>query len=254
MIATELPTEEGFRQRGHQVARLETFVDAALAFSLSLLVIVQDELPQTVADLRAALHRIPTFVACFALIALFWASHNRWSRRFGLSDSKSTVLSLAFVLVVLVYVYPLRMVASAGLATLTGGWVPSEIGQLDRNWLLDIQTVFIVYSIGFGLLASLLWLLNTHALKWSLTAAPLPLSPIERFDVQSEIGMHRIMAISAMASVVLSAALLLSGPEAGLAALVSAPMWVYAVMGAVLPWYWKRRNRRRMHLETEGHG
>ena len=38
------------------------------------------------------------------------ATHLQWSW-----DAKSTVLSLAFVLVVLVYVYPLRMVTSSGL-------------------------------------------------------------------------------------------------------------------------------------------
>ncbi len=63
--------QAGFRRRGHQVTRTETFVDAAFAFSLTLLVIFHNDLPQTVAELRAALLRVPTFVLCFAMLALF---------------------------------------------------------------------------------------------------------------------------------------------------------------------------------------
>ena len=157
MELSKLPAEQGFRHRGEQVTRLETFVDAAFAFSLTLLVIFFNDLPDTVAELRDALRRVPTFAACFVLLTLFWMAHNRWSRRFGLDDGRSTVLSLALVLVVLVFVYPLRMVASSGLHMLSGGWVPSELGGLGADWLLDLQTVFMVYAVGFGLLAWLVW-------------------------------------------------------------------------------------------------
>ena len=143
----------GFRQRGHQVTRTETFVDAAFAFSLTLLVIFHDDLPQTAAELRGALLRVPTFVLCFAMLALFWAAHNRWSRRFGLDDPRSVVLSLAFVLVVLVYVYPLRMVISSFLALVSAGALPSELGFDPARRGLDLQTTFMVYSVGFLLLS-----------------------------------------------------------------------------------------------------
>ena len=138
------PVDAGFRQRGQQVTRLETFVDAAFAFALTLLVIFFNDLPDTIAELREALRRVPTFAFCFVLLAAFWAAHNRWSRRFGLDDARSTVLSLAFVLVILVYIYPLRMVVSAGLAMLTRGWVPSEMAGDPAHWLLDVQTGFMV--------------------------------------------------------------------------------------------------------------
>src|SRR6478735_9214307 len=165
MDLSQLPVEHGFRLRGEQVSRVETFVDAAFAFSLTLLVIFYNQLPDTVAELRDALRRVPTFAVCFVLLSLFWSSHNRWSRRFGLEDAKSTVLSLAFVLVVMVYVYPLRMVVSSGLALLTGGFVPSELGMDRSQWMLDLQTAFIVYATGFGVLSWLLWRMNAHALR-----------------------------------------------------------------------------------------
>ena len=242
MELSKVPVEQGFRHRGEQVTRLETFVDAAFAFSLTLLVIFFNDLPDTVAELRDALRRVPTFAACFVLLTLFWTAHNRWSRRFGLDDARSTVLSLALVLVVLVFVYPLRMVASSGLHMLTGGWVPSELGGLGADWLLDLQTVFMVYAVGFGLLAWLVWRLNAHALR---RADALALDAHERYETQTEIDMHRIMAAAAAASLLLSLSLLALPPPRGLQWLVGAPMWTYAVMGVVLGMHGARRERRR---------
>lgn len=234
-------TEPGFRQRGQQVTRLETFVDAAFAFSLTLLVIFHNELPDTVAELRAALRRVPTFAICFVLLALFWNAHNRWSRRFGLEDAKSTVLSLAFVLVVLVYVYPLRMVTSSGLFMLTGGWVPSELGIDRADWLLDLQTAFMVYALGFGLLSWILWRLNAHALRH---ADALALDARERYTTATEIGVYRIMAGAAAVSLLLSLAIITWPPQHLIGLIVSLPMWAYAVMGGVLGFYSASRERR----------
>lgn len=244
MDLSHLPIEQGFRLRGQQVTRLETFVDAAFAFSLTLLVIFFNELPDTVAELREALRRAPTFAACFVLLALFWSAHNRWSRRFGLEDARATVLSLAFVLVVLVYVYPLRMVTSSALS-LTGGWVPSELGMDPAHWLVDLQTAFMVYGAGFGLLSWLLWRLNAHALR---QAHALGLDAAERHEATSEIGVHAIMAATAAASLLLSLAILAFPPSQRWAGfVVGLPMWSYAAMGVALPLYRHRRDRRQPH-------
>lgn len=241
--AATISAEPGFRLRGQQVTRLETFVDAAFAFSLTLLVIFYNDLPDTVAELREALRRVPTFAICFVLLALFWNAHNRWSRRFGLEDAKSTVLSLAFVLVVLVYVYPLRMVTSSGLFLLTGGWVPSELG-IDRvDWLLDLQTAFMVYAVGFGLLSLILWRLNAHALRHANMPA---LDAHERYMTCTEIGVHRIMTATAALSLLLSLAIIALPSQYLSAFIVSLPMWTYAAMGGALGFYSATRERRRV--------
>lgn len=242
MDLSNLPIQGGFRLRGREVTRLEAFVDASFAFSLTLLVIFFNDLPDTIAELRAAIRRVPTFAACFTLLMLFWAGHNRWSRRFGLDDPRSTVLSLALVLTVMVYVYPLRMVTSAGLSIVTGGWVPNELGGLGETWLLDLQTAFMVYSIGFGVLSLLLWLLNAHALRM---ADELVLSARERYDTGTEIGMHRIATLTAIASMGISLIVLALGTERANAWSAGLPMWAYAVMGGALPLYsWKRERAR----------
>src|SRR5690606_37047587 len=138
--------EDGFRLRGQQVTRLETFVDAAFAFALTLLVIFFETLPTTFDELREALRRLPTFALCFVLLALFWSAHNRWSRRFGLDDNATTVWSLGLVLVMLVYVYPLRMVVSSGLWLATGGFVPTELVISGPGAFVDLQWAFIIYG------------------------------------------------------------------------------------------------------------
>lgn len=234
------PSLPAFRERGHQVTRLESFVDAAFAFSLTMLVILFNELPDTVAELREALRRVPTFVFCFVLIALFWGAHNRWSRRFGLDDGRSIVLSLALVLVVMIYVYPLRMVVSSAMAMFTGGWVKSELGIDPVHWNADLQTAFMVYAVGFGLLSWIVCELNRHALR---RADALGLSVAERYETGTEIGLHWILTGTAVLSLLLSG-LALAWPGENTPGLIAAlPVWVYAGLGAAMPLYAKRRNR-----------
>jgi uncharacterized membrane protein len=239
----------GFRLRGAQATRLDTFVDAAFAFSLTLLVIFTNDLPQTAAELREALKRVPTFVACFAVLMMFWAAHNRWSRRTGLEDMRAALLSLAVVLVVMVYVYPLRMVVSSFLSLVTGGWLPNELGFAQGALMRDLQTAFIVYSIGFGLLAWLLWRLNAHALRH---AGALALDANERHLLRTEAGSHAILTAVSAVALLLALLLYLFDPalQGGLRAFAGLPMWCYATLGAWMPWYHVRRERDRARLDA----
>lgn len=254
MDLSGLPVERGFRLRGEQVSRLETFVDAAFAFSMTMLVIFYNELPDTAAELRDALRKVPSFVVCFVLLAQFWNAHNTWSRRFGLEDRTSTVLSLAFLMVVLIWVYPLRMVISSGLSLLSGGLLPSELGIDKAHWLLDLQTVFMVYGAGFGLLSWLLWRLNAHALRH---ADALALDAGERHATSTSIGLDRIRTWAAGVSLLLSLALLAVPHRVqalpgwlGLLA-VSLPMWVYAASGMLMGRYGARRGREHAALQAD---
>lgn len=228
----------GFRLRGLNVSRTDTFVDAVFAFSLTLLVIFYNDLPDTVAELRGALKRLPAFIVCFAMLAMFWAAHNRWGRRFGLADGYTNLLSLGFALVVLVYVYPLRMVISALMSQLSGGWLPSELGFAPENAGVDLATSFIVYSLGFGLLSLCIYLLNRHALR----VLGNDLDATEIYHTRSEIGSFAIFIAVASASLVFSCIALLSGNNGWILGLA---MWVYASLGIVQPWYWMRRARRQ---------
>ncbi|TNJ32925.1 TMEM175 family protein [Arenimonas terrae] len=244
-----VPREAGFRLRGAQVTRLETFVDAAFAFALTLLVIAGDNLPDSFAELREALRRIPVFVLCFVLMAMIWSAHNRWSRRYGLEDAWSTVLSLGLVLAVLVYVYPLRMVVASGLYVMTGGFVPADLVVDPENITYDLQTAFIIYGLGFGVMAVILLLLNRHALN---RADDLGLDELERIETRGEIGIQALLAGAAGLSIAISGVLLVfEGARYG-PLVAGLPMYVYMGLGLVIPFHVARVERAKRQLTAGG--
>ena len=237
-----LPREHGFRLRGQQVTRLETFVDAAFAFAMTLLVIFFETLPTSFDELREALRRLPTFALCFVLLALFWSAHNRWSRRFGMDDNATTVWSLGLVLVMLVYVYPLRMVVSSGLWLATGGFVPTELVISGPDALVDLQWAFIIYGVGFGLMALMILLLNRHALRHADT---LGLDALERHEARTEVVIQAILFGSAVASIAASL-VMMQVPRGNIGYVLSGlPMFAYPLLGFIIPFYGTRRQRSR---------
>lgn len=78
-----LPEKGGFRLRGLDMTRVETFTDAAFAFAVTLLVISIDQVPRSYPEMVRALEGLPAFGFSFALIMLFWHAHWAWSRRSG---------------------------------------------------------------------------------------------------------------------------------------------------------------------------
>lgn len=141
-----LTIENQFRLRGLEVTRLDTFIDAAFAFVLTLLIISFDAIPSNYAELLTAVKRIPGFAASFATLMMFWLQHRRWSRRYGLENFKAILLSLALIFVVLVYVYPLRMLFEGMFYQLSGGYLSTSY-QIDSYE--ELRMMFVFYSTGF---------------------------------------------------------------------------------------------------------
>lgn len=234
MELSQLPVEDGFRLRGGRVTRLETFVDAAFAFAVTLLVVSFQSMPHTFDELYAALRRLPAFLAGFAILALFWNAHDRFSRRTGLEDARAKTLGLLLVAATLFYVYPLRMVMSAGMHFLSGGWAPSELAVRS---LREFQLIFVIYGVGFAALGGLLAALNAHALR---RADELRLDAAERAVLRGEVRAHLTLVACASLSIVLA---LLLAPDSGWTQ--SMPGLAYALLGVALPWL-ASRNRREV--------
>lgn len=156
-----LPEKNGFRLRGMDMTRLETFTDAAFAFAVTLLVISVDDVPRSYPEFMDALKQIPAFIACFAQLMLFWWGHHTWSRRYGLEDGGSMFLSLALVAAVLIYIYPLRAIFSAFFANASGNFLPVPF-EFD---LSQIGTLFVIFGSGFSTLSALLVGLYLVALR-----------------------------------------------------------------------------------------
>lgn len=218
---SSLPVKQGFRLRGEAISRLETLVDAAFAFALSMLVISVGSVPRSVPELFEALKRAPAFAACFVIIALFWSSHNKWSRRYGLEDGRATVLSLAFMFVMLIWVYPLKLVMSTALWFMSNHWLPKE---LELTSGAEIEACFVVYGAGFALLSGVVLLLNRHALR---NSAALQLDALERLRTREEIA-SSLVAIT-IACVSIGLALCIRENDRGW--LIGAPGFCYALLG-----------------------
>ena len=106
------------------MTRIETFVDAAFAFAFTMLVISIDEIPQSPVELFELSKDIPAFLLSAMVLGLIWFSHSNWSRIFGLQDKLTVNLSLALVMLVLVFVYPIKLMWSSQ---------PSKFQRLTTN-------------------------------------------------------------------------------------------------------------------------
>ncbi len=219
--------------RGRQTTRLETFVDAAFAFALTMLVVSVDSVPQSFDELVDAIKRVPAFAASFLITVMFWLGHYRWSRRYGIEDTGSVVLSLMLVFLVLVFLYPLRLMMSGALQSMSGGFLPGEI-EITR--IVHLQFLFVLYGVAFMLMSGVLLLLYARVRRMRLEPA---LSAEDRAVAGVEVQAWGILAAMGATSALL--ALVLPPKQIGFA------VWIYASLAIVMPVMsgrWKRRVER----------
>lgn len=227
----QCPVEGDFRLRGTDMTRVEVFVDAAFAFAVTLLVISFDSIPRSYEEMVLALKGVPAFVVSVAQIVWIWHTHNTWSRRFGLEDAVTVILSTALLVVVLVYIYPLRVMAQGMFSWFTGGWLPSSF---DLRSIEELRFMFVFLGLGFAAVCGLF----VGMYRWARYRADLlRLSSIERWETatygQWWLGAALIGLLSAVLAVLLPQQLV---PFSGFA---------YALMGAWGPWLAIRRDRRK---------
>nr|WP_282452958.1 TMEM175 family protein [Lysobacter sp. CAU 1642] len=189
---------DGFFERGQQITRTETFVDAAFAFAMTLLAISIDQVPGNREELIAALKGVPAFVLSFILIGIFWYEHNQWSRRFGLDDGPTILLSMVLVCLILIFVYPLKLMFSSMWFWLTDGWLPSDftIGSL-----ADLKLMFYFYGFAFASVGAVMLGLRWHALR---CAERIGLDPLERLLATREVLGGALMPLVAACSILLT--------------------------------------------------
>jgi len=215
------PEERGFRLRGLQTTRIETFVDAAFAFAVTMLVISFDEIPANFDEMVTALKSTPAFIAAVAQLMWIWHAHNTWSRRFGLEDTMTVFLSSSLVIVVLVYVYPLRILAQGAFSWLTNQWLPAPF---DINAWYELRFMFVILGIGFVALCLIFRWMNAYADRhWQA----LRLDDVERHHVRTSVIVWSASAGIGLLPIVL--ALLLPDQLVPLAGFGFAPL------GVVLP-------------------
>lgn len=226
--------KDGFRLRGEQMTRTETFTDAAFAFAVTLLVVSVDAVPTSYEEMLGALRGVPAFALSFTMLMVFWRGHWQWSRRFGLEDGPTLVLSALLVFTALVYVYPLKYVSALFLWWLTRGLLGSPGGISGAPQLYGI---FAVYGIGFAAMSFIVAGLNLHAYR---LRTALQLSSLERLDTRAEIGAWVILGSVGM----LSAAVALFTEFSRW----FWPGWVYMLLPFVMTAYGRRTGRARKQV------
>jgi len=218
MGADHLQDEQGFRVRGAQPTRMDAFVDAAFAFAVTLLVIAIGHVPSSIAELAQAIRGVPAFAASFVLIARFWLAHRNWSRRYAIEDAYSVRLSLLLVFVILVYVYPLRMVATMVFGMISGGRLAEQAVEL--HTLGELRFLYATFATGYAVAVTVFALLYRHALQ---RADAIGLSPQERVRTRTQV--LRYTAFLAISLLSLLLALLLP--------MGNATPWLYPLPGFV---------------------
>lgn len=220
-----------FRLRGTAMTRLETFVDAAFAFAVTMLVISVDDVPRSYDEFVVALKSIPAFIASFFQVMMFWLGHRAWSQRYGLEDGLALTISLVLVCGILVVVFPLRVLFSSAFGYFSDGVLPFPF---EVEWE-DMRAVFAIYGFGFSVMCSLMALLYVHAWR---NADWLGLDVQERLATRGEIESWLIPAATGLLGMI--AALLASGEWVILGGLV------YGLLFVLLPAHrWLERRRAR---------
>lgn len=231
----ELPRLKGFRLRGMQMTRLETFMDAAFAFAISMLVIAANQVPDDIDALLGAFKNVPAFVASIVVLGIFWRGHWTWSRRYGLEDGTSILISWAMLVTILIYIYPLKAVFGSMWWLLSDGRLGHALGlKTDAQ----ARSLFAIFAIGFTAIVLEILLLNLRA--WQLRE-PLRLNEREKLLTRDDIAGWSIPVCVGIVSLVLALTLPIEH--------LAWSGWVYFSMAILVPLYgvyrrkWKARNR-----------
>lgn len=223
-----------FIMRGEAMSRIETFVAAAFAFAITMLIISLDAIPTSADEFVAAAKQIPAFAASFASIVSIWYAHAMWCKKYGLEDKTTIWLSALLVFIVLVYIYPLRLVMQGLFEFLSDGFFPFEMA-FSSYW--EVRFMFAFYAVGFLALAVTFILFYFHTLRLRKS---LELTEYELFDIRSRI--FEWAAILTVCVMALAFALLL--PSDSIAYSPFSFMLLFPIMGAI--GWWREAEGRKI--------
>lgn len=212
--------EKDFRWRGGNVSRIEGLSDAVFALALTLIV-VSLEVPRSYGELIEIFVQLPVFAACFALLVMLWFVHYRFHRRFGIEDRVTLLLNALLLFLVLLYVYPLRFMASFLYNGLILRRDSGSYESFHTMTFADARTLMMLYSVGIALIYGVF--ATMYARAWSLRLK-LELDSVERVRTKGEMHAHILSAGLGLFSFALAAWSERWVPLAG---------WSYCLMGPV---------------------
>jgi hypothetical protein len=224
------PLEGGFRMRGLEMTRIEVFVDAAFAFAVTMLVISFDAIPTSYAEVVLAIKGIPAFIVAVIQLVWIWYTHNKWSRRYGLDTAYTVVLSTALLIVVLIYIYPMRIMAQGFFAWISSDYLHISFSSISYQ---ELAAMFVFLGIGFVALCLVFVLMYRYA---GSLKKELLLSDIESYETKTL--EYLWLGAAGVGIICITLALLLPPPW------VPFSGFAFALLGAWFPFLRSRRKYR----------
>jgi uncharacterized membrane protein len=174
-----------YHLRGGEVYRIETFSDAVMAFSITLLVAAL-EVPQTYHELKATLLGGLPFACTVALVFLFWYQQYRFFRLYGINDTTVVLLNMLMLAVLLFYVYPLKFLFQLLLTMTLGINFFTEAANQGHEIIGQqyFPGLVVIYSLGYAAIWLTFLLMHLHA--WRLRHR-LQLNAHEQTECRMEI-------------------------------------------------------------------
>ncbi|HKO54681.1 MAG TPA: TMEM175 family protein [Thermoanaerobaculia bacterium] len=213
-----------FRNRAHEVSRLEAFSDVIFGFAVSLLV-VSLEVPKDYQEMVELLRGFVPFAVCFTLFIDIWFEHHHFFRRYAIHDRPTMMLNTVLLFVILFYVYPLKY-----MFTILVGGIRGEDPHIPPGGL---RLLFTVYGLGFAAVFFVLAAMYQRAWKHR---DELALNEVERIDTKESIYDNLTMGCFGVLSLILA--------NVGLVNLAGPVYFLIAIPKTIVPWVMGARRRK----------
>lgn len=228
-----MPHAIPFRNRAHEVSRIEAFSDVIFGFAISLLV-VSLEAPKTYGQMMEMLRGFLPFAICFWIFIDIWFEHHHFYKRYGLQDSTTMALNTLLLFVILFYVYPLKYMFTLFTQGILGH--PGDVPPGGERFL------YLIYGIG---VTSVFWLLAAmYGHAWRCRAE-LQLNPVEEIDTLERVYDDFFMGLFGIISIILA-----YSPWLRFAGLI---YFLICIPKTIVPWTMgiKRSKRETMMLALD---
>jgi uncharacterized membrane protein len=240
LLNMDAAASKGFRMRGvGEIARIEAFSDAVLAFAVTLL-IVSLEVPKTFAELMEMMRGFIAFAITFAMLFHVWFEQYKFFRRYGLQDNFTIWINALLLFVVLFYVYPLKFVWTLAIGSFTGhNTVRGANGEVEPMLTnAQVPAIMIIFGIGFTAVFLIFALLYFHAYR---KRSALALNELEIYDTRTQIQDYSLNVAIGVSSIAFA---MFGGRQ-----LIVFSMLVYWLIGPVQTVHGIIMGKRRRRLE-----
>lgn len=217
-----------FRNRAHEVSRIEAFSDVIFGFAISLLV-VSLEAPRTYEQMVEMLRGFLPFAICFWLFIDIWFEHHHFYKRYALQDKQTMFLNTLLLFVILFYVYPLKYMFTLFTQGIMGH--PVELPRGGQQFL------FTIYGIG---VTSVFWILAAMYRHAFQRRDELGLNAVEQIDTRESMYDNFFMGVFGVISIALA-----HSRWPGLSGIV---YFLIAIPKTIVPWVMGVKRRRQEEL------